>query len=252
MYTIFHHHRLITSDIHLASTTQAAYLTCLEAAFSHAPPFTDVRFFYADSSLPKFIFDHRSLPNLSLILRLTRTLDSLIPLCLSNITGHWYSQHWSWPWKMDWTSPLLMCDLIGAWQPTRAPTFKGDPPSSNMPPQTPSTPLLHYPPKCTCSRSGTKITKAGSRTLLTYPSHNPLPPITFTLSSKASSNPIHAAFNVLHFKLSLGTPFKEITPSTIALPPPITPLAPTAATSTTHGISFTNAVTSPSLELASL
>jgi retron-type reverse transcriptase len=107
-YAVFLHHRLILSDIHSAPTTQAAYLTCLEAAFTKAPPSTDVLFFYADSSLPKFIFNHRTLPNLSLIIKLTDTLSSIFSSRpFTKITGHWYSQSWSWPWKTDWKAPLL-------------------------------------------------------------------------------------------------------------------------------------------------
>jgi hypothetical protein len=66
-----------------------------------------VRFFYNDSSLPLFIFNHHSLPNLSHIIKLTHTLDSIIPSRLANIIGYWYSPCWSWPWKVDWISFLL-------------------------------------------------------------------------------------------------------------------------------------------------
>jgi hypothetical protein len=67
-----------------------------------------VLFFYADSSLPNFIFNHRTLPNLSLIIKLTDTLTSLLSSRpFTKITGHWYSQSWSWPWKTDWKTPLL-------------------------------------------------------------------------------------------------------------------------------------------------
>jgi hypothetical protein len=107
MFAIFHNHHLITSNIHSAPTTQAAYLTCLEAAFSHTPPSTDMCFFYNDSSLPSFIFNHHLLPILPYVTKLTNTLDRNLPLRLSNITGHWYSPRWSWPWKTDWTTPLL-------------------------------------------------------------------------------------------------------------------------------------------------
>jgi hypothetical protein len=65
-----------------------------------------VLFFFSDSSLPSFIFNHRSLPNLPYVIRLTQTLDHILPLRLTNITGHWYSHSWSWPWKTDWTTPL--------------------------------------------------------------------------------------------------------------------------------------------------
>jgi hypothetical protein len=106
-YAVFLHHRLIISDIHSAPTTQAAYLICLEAAFSRAPPSTDVLFFYADSSLPNFIFNHHALPNLSHILMLTNTLDSILTSRPTKITGHWYSHSWSWTWKTDWKTPLL-------------------------------------------------------------------------------------------------------------------------------------------------
>jgi hypothetical protein len=106
-FATFLHNRIIHSDYRLAPTSQAAYLMCLEAAFSRAPSSTNMRFFYNDSSLPSFIFNHHLLPNLSHIIKLTRTLDSSIPSRLSNITGYWYSQSWSWPWKVDWISALL-------------------------------------------------------------------------------------------------------------------------------------------------
>jgi hypothetical protein len=107
MYAIFHNDLFITSNIHSAPTTQAAYLICLEAAFSRAPPSTDAHFFYNDSSLPSFIFNHHLLPNIPHITRLTHTLDRSIPSRFANITGHWYSPRWSWPWKKNWTVHLL-------------------------------------------------------------------------------------------------------------------------------------------------
>jgi hypothetical protein len=66
-----------------------------------------VHFFYNDASLPSFIFNHHSLPNLSHIIKLTHTLDSSLPSRLANITGYWYSPRWSWPWKVDWSTFLL-------------------------------------------------------------------------------------------------------------------------------------------------
>jgi hypothetical protein len=57
-------------------------------------------------------------------------------------------------------------------------------PSSNAPPHKPST--IHHPPppRCACSRSGTKTTCLGNRTHLTSPSPNRPTPITSTPSSK--------------------------------------------------------------------
>jgi hypothetical protein len=107
MFAIFHHHKLITSAIHSAPSTQAAYLICLEAAFSRAPPSTHVRFFYNDSALPFFIFNHHLLPNLPYVNRLTNTLDRVLLSHFHNISGHWYSPSWSWPWKVDWTQTLV-------------------------------------------------------------------------------------------------------------------------------------------------
>jgi hypothetical protein len=96
-YAIFHHHHLIISNAHLAPSNQAAYLLCLKDAFSRAPPSTDVLFFYADSSLPSFIFNHCLLPNLPYVTHLTDTLHHSLPSHLYNITGYWYSHGWSWP-----------------------------------------------------------------------------------------------------------------------------------------------------------
>jgi hypothetical protein len=94
------------------------------------------------------------------------------------------------------------------------------------------------------SRSGTKTTSHVTWTRPTYPSPNPLTPITFTLSYRVSSNPTHAAYNAPLFKLSPATHSKGTTHFTTAPLPPITRLAHTAVAFTTSGTSSTNAASS--------